>query len=284
MTRISNSALSNAFEKLRAVVNAWRKSGKIMQQWFNNVLHRTLSQYWHVWSRGFKDQQISHLKAKLRIQTTSISKEELLQQEIDLRVGRSCPAIRLDLHEMEIFFTNEGINFLPGSSSLTSEAEAVCGQLCHLVRIMEEIFQEHGHDPLHLRIEGHVHLTKNVERSRHTSLLRATAVVAKMVSVGVSPVLLHPVGLGASSVQIGDPDENRRVVIILMSAMEIIQWLRDHDSQEHCSLRDHAPTGMSTGAFSNSSPTSHSSSPRHQRKRGRPRNRKKHSGTLMQTA
>ena len=121
------------------------------------------------------------------------------------------------------------MNFDPGSSTLTPAAEEVVDQLCLVVRAMQDVVRDHGHDPLHLRIEGHVHLTRHArDRGLATSLLRARAIASRMARSGVSEDILHPVGLGDASVPISAtrPGENRRAHVFLMTSLEIIRWLQ----------------------------------------------------------
>jgi len=151
-----------------------------------------------------------------------------LQRSINGTLSSSCPDVKLDLLKMRIRLTNM-INFVGGKDAIESDDEHICAQLCKVVRTMEEQMREFEMVPLHLRIEGHVHQTKRVEKCQVMSKQRAVAIVRRLIDSGVSRDLLHPIGRGGS-VPIGGAEQNRRIELILMTEGDYKKWEKAHEA------------------------------------------------------
>merc|ERR1711865_1311040 len=161
---------------------------------------------------------------------TAISNLKSVEKQINRALGDSCPDVKLDLLNMRVRLTNM-INFLGGKSQIEADDEHIVVQLCKVVRTMEQVMKTSHIPPMHIRIEGHVHKTKNAEKCIRLSKTRAATIMSRLVDSGVSKHILHPVGKGAS-MPLGDAKDNRRIEVILMGQADYQEWLVKRKPEE----------------------------------------------------
>jgi flagellar motor protein MotB len=103
----------------------------------------------------------------------------------------------VDLVNMRIHL-NEMINFHAGTARIMEEDLEIADELTLVCKTIHEVTHEHGLPDIHLRIEGHVHKTKDIEKCWRLSNERAEVIVTRVVKGGTPNTTLHPKGYGAS--------------------------------------------------------------------------------------
>jgi outer membrane protein OmpA-like peptidoglycan-associated protein len=147
-----------------------------------------------------------------------------LQTLVHLKIGDMCPHIHINLEKRRIDLTQ--VRFKAGTAVIKQEDMHIVEELRHAVRVIHETVVSANLPELHLRVEGHVFKTKNVEKGWALSQERANVISAQVVSGGTPKHILHPKGYGASR-PIGTPRENRRVELHVMTQEEVAAWLSE---------------------------------------------------------
>jgi hypothetical protein len=116
------------------------------------------------------------------------------------------------------------VHFWAGTAKIKEESNRVVSQLQFAVKTVFNICMTYGLPPVHLRVEGHVHKTRNTKKCWWLFGERAKIIVSKMCQTGIPPALLHPKGFGASKpLSKGESDrkQDRRVEVHVMSQEEV---------------------------------------------------------------
>jgi outer membrane protein OmpA-like peptidoglycan-associated protein len=113
----------------------------------------------------------------------------------------------------------EAIHFWAGTADVKPESESVVEQLQFACRMIHAVVAEtEGMPPLHIRVEGHVHETRNIEKCWRLSKESAAVIADKIADAGYPRSGLHPRGLGPSRPLgiLGNPQMDRRVEVHVM--------------------------------------------------------------------
>jgi flagellar motor protein MotB len=171
--------------------------------------------------------QQQHQQAMKRIQTTVM--ERLKEEDIE--------HVDVDLVHSRIHL-GDPIGFHPKSAKVTKGALDILEELTIACTTIHETVHELGFPEIHLRVEGHVSKTKDVERCSELSTARAEKICACIVASGTPTRTLHAKGYGASR-PIGAAEENRRIEVHVLTEEEVhaaigggayeereVQWLQ----------------------------------------------------------
>ena len=103
--------------------------------------------------------------------------------------------IVVDLINMRIYL-KEMINFHAGTANIKEEDMEIVDELTLVCRTIHEVVREFNLPDIHLRVEGHVHKTKNIEKCWRLSNERADVIVQRVVAGGTPQESLHSKGFG----------------------------------------------------------------------------------------
>jgi outer membrane protein OmpA-like peptidoglycan-associated protein len=155
----------------------------------------------------------------------SLSTEERLAQiqiAVMQKIGNKCPHLNIDLVARRIELSDM-INFHAGTARIMEDDMNIVAEVKFAVKAIHDIVTAAKLPEVHLRIEGHVHKTKNIEKCWTLSGQRAEVICDHIVEGGTPMDILHPKGYGPS-VPIGAATENRRVEIHVMTDEELANW------------------------------------------------------------
>jgi hypothetical protein len=117
-------------------------------------------------------------------------------QEIMLaRLQRPLRFIELDLVARRIHLT-EAINFTAGTSQVLPCDMAVLAELIRACRAMCDVVDEFKLPRIHLRLEGHVHKTKDLAKCERLSWERPQVISRRIAAGGTPESILHAIGYG----------------------------------------------------------------------------------------
>jgi outer membrane protein OmpA-like peptidoglycan-associated protein len=155
----------------------------------------------------------------------SLSAEERLAQlqiAVMKKIGNNCPHLNIDLVARRIDLTDM-INFHSGTARIMEDDMAIVAEVKFAVKAIHDIVEAAKIPEVHLRIEGHVHKTKNIEKCWTLSAQRAEVICQHIVEGGTPMCILHPKGYGPS-VPLGSATKDRRVEIHIMTDEELANW------------------------------------------------------------
>jgi outer membrane protein OmpA-like peptidoglycan-associated protein len=144
------------------------------------------------------------LEAKLR----------MVQRDLDLEVGDTCPFVTLDVKARKIVL-KEPCNFIGGKAQIVDDSLPVMKQITVVVLALAKVLKSHHWAMLHIQIDGHVHPTGKDMRCLVISYFRAAEVARQIVAAGLSREYMHVFGYGGTR-PVGAKDKNRRVEISLV--------------------------------------------------------------------
>jgi outer membrane protein OmpA-like peptidoglycan-associated protein len=142
-----------------------------------------------------------------------------IQTIVRMKLEGRIKYIVVDLINMRIYL-NEMINFHAGTANIKEEDMEIVDELTLVCRTIHEVVREFNLPDIHLRVEGHVHKTKNIEKCWRLSNERADVIVQRVVAGGTPQESLHSKGFGPSR-PLGSAEENRRVEVHVMSDEEV---------------------------------------------------------------